>query len=55
MPVAKPFLDSPQKKTLIGTYEVNKKGGGGRDIIKLITSSSFTIILNYFLHFKSEA
>jgi hypothetical protein len=55
MPFAKPFLDSlecensPQKNTLIGTYEVNKKGGRGGDIIKLIPYSSFTIILNYFL------
>jgi hypothetical protein len=50
MPFAKPFLDSlgcknlPQKKTLIGTYEVNYKGGKGANIIELITSSSFTII-----------
>jgi hypothetical protein len=39
----------------IKLYEVNKKGGRGRDIIKLITSSSFTIVLNYFLCFQSEA
>jgi len=33
----------------MGTYERNKKGRGGGDIIKLITSISFTFLLHFHI------